>query len=119
MYNDKCIDKCPLEAYENDVICSPCDNVCINCTGSSDFCHECKNNYYLYNNHCYSKCTDLNHEANNEFYGKDKKTKRCKKCEDTNCIDCSENYLICKKCGPLYYLNQTTFQCNPIPTNTF
>ena len=61
----------------------------------------------------------MNHEANNEFYGKDKKTKRCKKCEDTNCIDCSENYLICKKCSPLYYLNQTTFQCNPIPTNTF
>lgn len=99
LYKNTYITDCPLGTFEEGLFCSPCDDDCINCTDSSDFCHECQNDYYLFNNHCYSSCTVLNNEINNEFYGKDDETKMCKKCDDQNCIDCSENYLICKECG--------------------
>ena len=119
LYNNSCISECPKGTFANDILCTLCNDDCQNCSESADFCFECKENYYLFNHKCYQNCSDLNNYTNEEYYGIDHEEQKCQKCSDSNCIDCSDNYSICNECRPLYFLDETSYNCIHIPTNVF
>lgn len=79
MFENQCLLECPIGTFENNTLCSPCNVECVNCSGSSDFCHKGNVDYHFYNNKCYSNCSDLNNMTTNEYYGKNLEDKACQK----------------------------------------
>lgn len=113
-----CVENCPVGKLASNGKCIDCDNNCRSCTGTANSCDSCNENNYLFNNKCYAQCSALNDETKKEFYGQDNENKRCQKCIDNNCIDCSPDFNQCQKCSSLYYVDQNTHLCVLIPSTS-
>ena len=107
-YENKCYAACPPNitiAIDTNKTCIKCQDQCKTCSSSTDHCTSCSEGYYLFGNACIQECSHLNDQENGIYYGKNNEKQECSVCNDNNCIDCSENYLICKECSPYYHIN--------------
>lgn len=115
--------------YHSDVICEKCKNGyglndkkictrckdpnCQNCHYNYSVCKTCNPRFYMNKNtsvcskcqvdYC-KKCGEYNDVCIEcqDNYGFD--YKRCKQCEDSNCIECKSDYQKCQMCKPGYCL---------------
>lgn len=54
LYNNQCLQSCPIQTYSNGFTCKDCPSLCYVC--SSDKCSQCFTGYYIYNDTCLSSC---------------------------------------------------------------
>ncbi|KAL4508839.1 hypothetical protein ABPG73_006225 [Tetrahymena malaccensis] len=112
-----CYQTCPNNYYLSNNQCKQCDQSCLTCSGNSNTCTSCSNNYYpLITGQnsstflCYSVCPD------NYFL----KNSQCQKC-DISCSTCTGDSKSCTSCTnsyiPLYDpSSQNIFRCySPCP----
>ncbi|KAK8838186.1 hypothetical protein M9Y10_035604 [Tritrichomonas musculus] len=118
LYNNGCVSDCPLGTVAVNFVCEKCQDPCETCSGEPGRCKSCKNGFYLYDNKCYADCSELNNEANDDYFGKDNNQNLCQKCSKDHCISCSADYSICEKCSETFYLDEATNECIIRPTQT-
>lgn len=53
MYEEECVDDCPLTTYEENGICSGCSDYCLVCISDTE-CEECEDGNPLYVDFCLS-----------------------------------------------------------------
>ena len=54
LYNNQCLQNCPISTYSNGLTCINCQTLCYICTIYQ--CDQCVLGYYVYNNTCISSC---------------------------------------------------------------
>lgn len=94
LYNNQCLQTCPIATYSNTLTCVPCQTNCQYCDSTG--CLQCDINFYVYNSTCLSTCPlPL---VNNATH--------CIPVPiicPTNCANCPLNH-VCLACNAGYYL---------------
>lgn len=101
-------------------ICVNCPTNCLKCQKDNFFrmhseCTQCKQGFDLFDGQCVRSCNK--NTGNSLIYSNLTNTTSCVKCADSNCIDCSSNANVCKKCSIFYSLNNGTCLLS-CPSNT-
>jgi len=94
LYNNQCLQKCPISTYSNGITCVNCASLCYICTLAE--CQQCVTGYFIYNNTCINSCPSP--LVNNATH--------CItvpiQCPN-NCANCPQNN-VCTACDGSYYL---------------
>ena len=91
--------------------CIECeDSNCLNCTDDYSICYECRDLFELTEN---STCACVNHSSllDNDCvcdgtFGILNNT--CIECEDSNCLNCSDDYSVCQECRDFFELTENS-----------
>lgn len=106
LYDDKCFSDCPEGTYKVGFECKDCPTGCKECN-SLGTCSSCLQDYYKYASQCYSDCTTLNNAQSGNYFGNDNTAGECKARQDSNCVDCSDDYSRCKQCSDMFKLDDS------------
>jgi hypothetical protein len=105
LYNNQCLQKCPISTYSNGLTCVACPNLCYICTMYE--CQQCVNGYYIYDNTCVNACpAPLINNATHCIAV----PIQC----PNNCANCPSNN-VCEACdGGYYLLNNICYSSCPL-----
>jgi hypothetical protein len=113
LYNNQCLQKCPISTYSNTLTCVSCPNLCYICTMLE--CQQCVNAYYIYNNTCVNACpVPFINNATHCISVPLQCPNNCANCPTNNvCEVCDGGYLLLKNicyssCPPKYIPTATT-----------
>jgi hypothetical protein len=114
MYFDRlltlsCVSSCPPTTFASNGLCMQCPNDCQTCQIDKLYrsyleCKICSNGFTLTNGNCYRTCSP--------GLGLSMVNGACQACNDTNCLNCSQNVNICTSCSLLYTLSGGSCVCN-------
>ena len=94
-----CVTTCPQKTFARNGLCMECPNKCLTCQIDGLYrslleCKQCETGYTLVIGQCYKTCSP--------GMGNSLVNGQCQPCSDPNCLDCSGNVGVCKKCSLLY-----------------
>jgi hypothetical protein len=111
LHNGKCVDKCPVNFYENNNQCSPCHPTCATCTGPEKTdCLTCDIGFKYFKKECQSECPE------GTYF--DLEQRECELCNATACKWCIKTANTCTRCDSSLALDPTTFTCRPCCTRS-
>lgn len=104
--NVSCVDTCSTGFYQNltTLQCLVCSATCLTCAYAYDYCTDCPNGMYFYNNTCLSSCP--------QGYYVDSSSKSCLQCSYP-CEQCQTSALNCLTCVDSYLLNSACISTCP------
>lgn len=94
LYNNQCLQTCPISTYSNGLTCVNCASLCYICTIVQ--CTQCVSGYYVYNNTCVSACpSPLINNATHCITVPIQCPSHCASCPSNNvCTACDGGYFL-------------------------